>query len=97
MADKIIGAQGTKAQVKTSAAKTTKDAVATPKNDNHTFAFGKENYMLMLVGLAIISLGFFLMAGSEDIFSTTKLTVAPILVLAGFAFEIFAIMRKTKD
>jgi hypothetical protein len=37
------------------------------------------------------------MAGKEDIFSSTKLTVAPILVLGGFAFEVFAIMRKSKD
>jgi hypothetical protein len=97
MADKTSGALGTKAQVKTSAAKGGKAAAAAPKAENHTFAFGKENYILMLVGLAIISLGFFLMAGSEDIFSTTKLTVAPILVLGGFAFEIYAIMRKAKD
>jgi hypothetical protein len=34
------------------------------------------------------------MSGTEDIFSTTKLTVAPILVMIGFVIEIFAIMRK---
>ena len=72
-------------------------AQAAPKSDNLSFAFGKENYTLMLIGLAIIIIGFFLMSGTEDIFSTTKLTIAPILVLAGFAFEIFAIMRKSKD
>ena len=70
---------------------------AAPKSENLSFAFGKENYMLMLIGLVIIIIGFFLMAGSEDIFSSTKLTVAPILVLGGFAFEVFAIMRKSKD
>lgn len=72
-------------------------AQAAPKPQNLSFAFGKENYMLMLIGLVIIIIGFFLMAGSEDIFSSTKLTVAPILVLGGFAFEVFAIMRKSKD
>jgi hypothetical protein len=72
-------------------------ATAAPKPENLTFAFGKENYILMLIGLAVIIIGFFMMSGSEDIFSTTKLTVAPILVLAGFAFEVFAIMRKSKD
>jgi hypothetical protein len=72
-------------------------AQAAPKSENLSFAFGKENYVLMLIGLAIIILGFFLMAGKEDIFSTTKLTVAPFLVLTGFAFEVFAIMRKSKD
>ncbi|MCU0441645.1 MAG: DUF3098 domain-containing protein [Bacteroidia bacterium] len=64
---------------------------------NASFAFGKENYVLMLVGLVVIVLGFWLMAGKEDIFSTTKLTIAPILVLTGFAIELFAIMRKVRD
>jgi MFS superfamily sulfate permease-like transporter len=53
--------------------------------------------VLMGIGLVIIILGFYLMAGNEDIYSTTKLTIAPILVLGGFAFEILAIMRKSKD
>lgn len=72
-------------------------ATAAPKSENLTFAFGKENYIMMLIGLVIIIIGFFLMAGTEDIFSSTKLTVAPILVLGGFAFEVLAIMRKSKD
>jgi hypothetical protein len=80
-----------KAQVK----KTT--AQAAPKAENLSFAFGKENYIMMLIGLVIIITGFYLMAGKEDIFSSTKLTVAPILVLSGFAFEVIAIMRKSKD
>ncbi len=70
---------------------------AAPKHEQLSFAFGKENYMLMLTGLVVIVLGFFLMAGKEDIFSTTKLTIAPIMVMAGFAIEIVAIMRKSKD
>lgn len=70
------------------------------------FAFGKENYILVLVGLALIAIGFLLMAGggsddpnvfSEEIFSTRRITVAPIVVLLGFAVEIFAIMKKPKD
>jgi hypothetical protein len=81
-----------KAPVKKQAATT-----AAPKHEQLSFAFGKENYTLMLAGLVVIVLGFFLMAGSEDIFSTTKLTVAPIMVMAGFAIEIVAIMRKSKD
>jgi hypothetical protein len=72
-------------------------ASATQKSDTQSFAFGKENYVLMGIGLVIIILGFYLMAGNEDIYSTTKLTIAPILVLGGFAFEILAIMRKSKD
>ena len=70
------------------------------------FAFGKENYILLLVGLAFIVVGFILMAGggsedpnvfNEEIFSTRRITIAPIVVLIGFVIEIFAIMRKPKD
>jgi hypothetical protein len=70
------------------------------------FAFGKENYRLMLIGLALIIVGFLLMigGGSDDpkvfnpeIFSFRRITLAPILILAGYAVEIFAIMKKPKD
>lgn len=76
----------------------------TPANNN---LFGKENYMWMLVGLAIMALGFFLMAGGKssdpnqfkdsDVYSTTRITIAPILIIAGLVTEIFAIMRKPKE
>lgn len=58
------------------------------------FVFGKQNYMIMLIGLAVIVLGFALMIGKEDIFDFQKLTLAPILVLTGFVIEIYAIMKK---
>jgi len=70
------------------------------------FALGRENYILMIVGLVLLVLGFLLMIGgkSEDpnvfneaIFSPQRLTVAPILILAGYVVEIFAIMKKPKD
>lgn len=70
------------------------------------FAFRKENYVWMLIGVAVIVLGFNLMigGGSEDpnvfnpeIFSTRRITVAPVVVLIGFAIEIFAIMKKPKE
>ena len=70
------------------------------------FAFGKENYRLLLIGLALIVLGFLLMIGggskdpnvfSYDIFNFQRLTLAPILILAGYVVEIFAIMKKPKD
>jgi hypothetical protein len=70
------------------------------------FAFGKENYRLMLIGLALIAIGFLLMigGGSDDpnvfnpeIFSFRRITLAPILILAGFVVEIFAIMKRPKD
>lgn len=61
------------------------------------FIFGRINYVLMAVGVLLIGLGFTLMSGSDDIFSSTKLTVAPIVVMIGFAVEIAAIMIKKKD
>jgi hypothetical protein len=70
------------------------------------FAFGRENYKLLLIGLALIVLGFLLMIGggsddpnvfSYDIFNFQRLTLAPILILAGYVVEIFAIMKKPKD
>lgn len=79
------------------------------KNENKGklhFALGKENYKLLAIGFGIIVLGFLLMLGgrtedpnqfSDDIFSFRRITLAPIVVLAGFIFEIWAIMKKPKD
>jgi len=70
------------------------------------FPFGRENYMLMLIGIGLIFLGFVLMSGggSEDpaiwdpaVLSPRRITVAPILVIAGFVVEVFAIVKKSKD
>lgn len=60
------------------------------------FVFGSENYKLMLIGLVVIIIGFVLMYGKEDIYDFRKITLAPLVVLAGFVIEIFAIMRKPK-
>ncbi|MBC7867000.1 MAG: DUF3098 domain-containing protein [Gloeobacteraceae cyanobacterium ES-bin-316] len=70
----------------------------------NTALFGKENYTWMLVGLGVLALGFFLMAGgkSEDpnvfnakeVYSPIRITVAPLLIIAGFIIEIVAIMKK---
>ncbi|MCQ2249946.1 MAG: DUF3098 domain-containing protein [Bacteroidales bacterium] len=76
------------------------------ENSNSSFAFSKENYKLVLIGLGIIILGFILMAGGgsddpnvfdESIFSFTRITLAPIVVLLGFGFEVYAIMKKPKS
>lgn len=70
-----------------------------------TFLFGKENYYLMFAGLIIIVIGFMLMSGgrssdpnvySQEIFSFRRITLAPIVVLLGFALEVYAIMKKPK-
>ncbi len=70
------------------------------------FAIPKENYLYLAIGFLIIVVGFILMAGggsddpnvfSEEIFSFRRITLAPIIVLFGFIFEIWAIMRKPKS
>lgn len=69
------------------------------------FALGPENYKLLAIGFVIIVIGFLLMIGgksdspdkfSNEIFSFRRITLAPIVVLAGFAFEIWAIMKRPK-
>jgi hypothetical protein len=68
--------------------------------------FGKMNYILVLVGIALIALGFILMVGggstnpdvfNEEMFDFRHITLAPILVLAGFVVEIVAIFWKGKN
>ncbi|MFN3529568.1 MAG: DUF3098 domain-containing protein [Bacteroidia bacterium] len=58
--------------------------------------FSKKNYTLMLIGLGLIVLGNILMIGTEDIYGFTKITLAPILIMAGFLVEIYAIMFRPK-
>ena len=67
-----------------------------PQKEQQVLLFSKKNYTLMLVGLGLIALGNILMIGNEDIYSFTKITLAPILIMAGFLLEIYAIMFRTK-
>ena len=76
------------------------------ETDSQGFALNRENYKLLLIGFAIIVIGFILMVGgkSEDpavfnpeIFSFRRITLAPMVVLFGFLFEIYAIMKKPKS
>jgi hypothetical protein len=77
-----------------------------PEN-NVEFALGKENYILLAIGFGIIILGFLLMIGGgsndpkifngEELFSFRRIVLAPIVVLFGFLFEIWAIMKKPKE
>lgn len=69
--------------------------------------FAKENYKWMLLGLLMMAIGMFLMAGGKSndpnvfdpkkVYSSTRITVAPILILAGLVIEIFAIFKKPKE
>ncbi len=68
------------------------------------FAFDKTNYILLAVGMAVIIIGFCLMAGSgssetafnPDIFSAQRIKVAPLVCLGGFLFMMYGIMHKPK-
>ncbi|WP_396151367.1 DUF3098 domain-containing protein [Flavobacterium sp.] len=69
------------------------------------FLFEKVNYKILLIGIAIITLGFILMSGggsddpkvfSEAIFDARRIKVAPTVVLAGFGVVIYAILKNPK-
>lgn len=68
--------------------------------------FGRENYIWMIAGVAVIALGMLLMSGGrnadagvfdqKEVYSTTRITIAPLLILAGLALEVVAIFKKPK-
>ena len=75
------------------------------EKSNLDFAFTKQNYILLLVGIALICVGLLLMIGggsddptvfSDKIFDSQRLTIAPLLIALGFIVEIFAIIYKPK-
>ena len=82
-------------------------AETTTSNRDSLPLFGKENYKWMLIGIVLVGLGLFLMAGGKskdpnvfnanEVYSFTRITIAPILILAGLALEIFAIFKKQKS
>lgn len=89
--------------------KDNKETVATEPTEsvsveNDQLLFGKINYILVLIGAAFIIAGFIAMAGggssdpaifdADAIYSARRITLAPILILTGFAIEIYAIVKK---
>ncbi|MER3498824.1 MAG: DUF3098 domain-containing protein [Chitinophagaceae bacterium] len=83
-----------------------KKTIVTKETSSSYQLFGKENYLWMLAGIVIMAIGLFLMKGGkspspnefhpEEVYSTTRITVAPILILIGFAVEIYAIFKKPR-
>ncbi|MCI6143643.1 MAG: DUF3098 domain-containing protein [Alloprevotella sp.] len=69
------------------------------------FAFTRTNFILLAVGMAIVILGFILMAGggtteegfNPDIFSARRIKVAPVVCLFGYLFMVYAILKKAKS
>ncbi|MFW5773678.1 MAG: DUF3098 domain-containing protein [Tangfeifania sp.] len=83
-----------------------KKIIKKDKTSETGFALGKENYKLMAIGFAAIVVGFILMVGggskdpdvfNPEIFSFRRITLAPLLLLFGFLFQIYAILKKPKD
>ncbi len=68
------------------------------------FLFGKTNYQIMIVGVVLILLGLFLMAGGkspdphvfryDEVFSFRRVTLAPVLMMIGFCLEFYAILKR---
>jgi len=76
------------------------------KSENpQEFLFDKVNYKILLIGIAVIALGFILMSGggsddpnvfNEDVFSFRRIRLAPTTVLIGFGITIYAILKNPK-
>ena len=68
--------------------------------------FNKDNYTWMLIGIIVIAIGMFLHSGGKNtdpnvfneksVYSATRITIAPILILAGLVIEIYAIFKRPK-
>lgn len=76
------------------------------QGEKATFAFGKENYKLMLIGIGLVAVGMLLMIGgaskdpnvfSEDIFNFQRLTLSPIVIIAGYVVVLISILKKPKE
>jgi hypothetical protein len=74
-------------------------------NQKQEFLFGKKNYIIMLIGIVFIALGFVFMAGggsdnpevfNEEIYNWQRIRLAPTLVIIGLVIEIYAIFAEKK-
>lgn len=84
-----------------------KKYVQDSKVSEEHFPLSKRNFLWILVGLLLMVLGYLLMIGGgtkdpnlfsgEQMFSVRRIVLAPLLIFAGFVFEIWAIMYKKKD
>ena len=84
---------------------TKKKETIEPNDDQKVMPFGKQNYIIVLTGIALLVLGFILMLGggsndpdvfNEKMFDFQHITLSSILILAGFVVVIVAIFWKGK-
>lgn len=61
--------------------------------------FGKKNYQLMVIGLAVLAVGFYIMTLDKEPhgFGFLGLTLGPTIAVAGFVVELFAILHRSSD
>lgn len=73
---------------------------------SNEFALEKANYKFLIIGIALVVLGFVLMSGggsedpnvySDEIFSFRRITLAPLILIAGFGMNLFAILYRPKS
>jgi hypothetical protein len=66
--------------------------------ENNNFAFGRKNYLLMFVGIAVLAVGFIIMTLDQDQYGLgfMGITLGPLVVFIGFIIEFFAIMVKDR-
>jgi len=86
---------------------TTKTAKSSAPNGNQIFLFDKSNYTWMIAGVVLILISLVLMAGGkspdphkfnyDEIYSFRRITLAPVLMMIGFAIEVYAIMKKPSE
>lgn len=80
---------------------------AAPVSTEDRFPFVRENYILMIIGLVVIAIGYLLMVGGrspdpnqfypDQVYSWRRITLAPIVIIIGFLVEVYAIMKKPKS
>ena len=73
---------------------TEKKTVPVNQVKQNELVFTRKNYQLLLISIAIVVLGFLLMIGETDIYDLRKTLLAPMVVLFGFGFGVYAILKK---
>ena len=79
------------------------DSSSTSANGRNAFPFERKNYLFFLIGLALLAVGYMLMSGgcvedpnefSDAIFSTRRITIAPLTVLLGYGVIFYSILKR---
>lgn len=72
-----------------------KKTTSATQKQTEELVFTKKNYQLLIISIVIVMVGFILMMGADgDIYDTRRTLIAPMVVLFGFAFGVYAILKK---